>query len=45
LTQVESQQEELEQWLERYEREADEMIQRVGLTGDMGGVDVERERT
>jgi nuclear pore complex protein Nup62 len=45
LSHVEGQQEELEQWLDRYEKEADEMIQRAGLTGEMGGADVERERT
>jgi nuclear pore complex protein Nup62 len=45
LTAVEGQQEELEQWLDRYEREADEMIARMGLTGGDAGVDVERERT
>jgi nuclear pore complex protein Nup62 len=47
LTAVESEQEELEQWLSRYEVEVDEMMRRMGsgLDGAAGGVDVERSRT
>ena len=45
LTTVENQQEELEAWLDRYEREVDDMVQKAGLGGDGSGVDVERERT
>jgi nuclear pore complex protein Nup62 len=45
LTHVESQQDELSQWLDKYDKEIDDMIQKVGLSGDVGGVDVERERT
>jgi nuclear pore complex protein Nup62 len=45
LTSVETQQEELEQWLEKYEKEADDMISKVGLAGEPSGTDVERERT
>ena len=44
LSHVESQQDHLDQMLAQYEREADEMISRVGLKGE-SGVDVERERT
>jgi len=49
LTHIENQQEELEQWLQRYESEVEEMVQRVvpgdgvGVSGS--GVDLERERT
>jgi nuclear pore complex protein Nup62 len=45
LSLVESQQDELSQWLDKYDKEIDDMIQKVGLTGDIAGVDVERERT
>jgi nuclear pore complex protein Nup62 len=45
LTHVEGQQDELSQWLDKYDKEIDDMIQKVGLSGDVGGVDVERERT
>lgn len=45
LSLVESQQDELSQWLDKYDKEIDDMIQKVGLTGDVAGVDVERERT
>jgi nuclear pore complex protein Nup62 len=47
LTAVESEQEELEQWLSRYEGEVDEMMRRMGsgLDGAAGGVDLERHRT
>lgn len=44
LSFVENAQEELEQWLERYERDAAEMSSRLGGDGASGGVDVERER-
>lgn len=47
LTLVEGQQDELEQWLDSYESQVDEMMKRAGLDGDAagGGVDKERERT
>lgn len=47
LTNVESQQEELGMWLDRYEREVDEMINlQVGGRGDgLQGPDQERDRT
>jgi nuclear pore complex protein Nup62 len=45
LSLVENQQDELAQWLDKYDKEIDDMIQKVGLTGDVAGVDVERERT
>lgn len=45
LSAVESQQEELEQWLDKYEKEADDMIMKAGLTGESTGTDLERERT
>lgn len=44
LGNVESGQAELEHWLERYEREVDEMVGRMGGEGG-SGVDGERERT
>lgn len=44
LSFVENAQEELEQWLERYERDAAEMSGRLGGDGAGSGVDVERER-
>jgi nuclear pore complex protein Nup62 len=45
LSGVESQQEELDQYLDRYEKEVDDMIQKHGLTQDNAGLDIERERT
>jgi nuclear pore complex protein Nup62 len=45
LSNVEGQQNELEQWLDKYDKEVDEMVQKVGLSGDGGGIDLERERT
>jgi nuclear pore complex protein Nup62 len=45
LTTVENQQEELEAWLDKYEREVDDMVQKAGLDANAGGVDLERERT
>jgi nuclear pore complex protein Nup62 len=45
LSSVESQQEELDQYLDRYEKEVDDMIQKHGLTPDNAGLDIERERT
>jgi nuclear pore complex protein Nup62 len=45
LAGVESQQEELDQYLDRYEKEVDDMIQKHGLTPDNAGLDIERERT
>jgi len=47
LTAVEAEQEELEQWLSKYEGEVDEMMRRMGsgLDGAAGGVDLERHRT
>jgi nuclear pore complex protein Nup62 len=45
LSLVENQQDELAQWLDKYDKEIDDMIQKVGLTGDIAGVDVDRERT
>jgi nuclear pore complex protein Nup62 len=49
LTHIENQQEELEQWLQRYEGEVEEMVQRVAPGDGVGvpgsGVDLERERT
>jgi nuclear pore complex protein Nup62 len=45
LSAVESQQEELDQYLERYEKEVDDMIQKHGLAPDNAGLDIERERT
>lgn len=43
---VESEQEELDQWLTKYEGEVEDMIRKVGggLDGSAGGVDIERER-
>jgi len=46
LQSVEGQQEELSQWLDRYEREVDEMFSRqVGPSEQLAGPDQERERT
>ncbi|KAF2668490.1 hypothetical protein BT63DRAFT_479898 [Microthyrium microscopicum] len=45
LTSVENHQEELEQWLDKYEKDADDLIMKAGLSGDSTGTDVERERT
>lgn len=48
LSKVEDQQEELGMWLDRYEREVDEMVNRMGGgqgSGELQGVDAERERT
>lgn len=47
LMAVESQQDELENWLNRYEEDVNEMItKQVGQVGDqLGGYDQERERT
>jgi nuclear pore complex protein Nup62 len=45
LSLVENQQDELSQWLDKYDKEVDDMIQKVGLAGDVSGVDVEREKT
>jgi nuclear pore complex protein Nup62 len=45
LAGVESQQEELDQYLDRYEKEVDDMIQKHGMTQDTAGLDIERERT
>lgn len=47
LTTVENQQEELSSFLDRYEREVDEMMGKGVAGGDGGlqGVDQERERT
>lgn len=46
LTAVEGQQEELAQYLDRYEKEVDELVHRLGTgPGEIGGVDQERERT
>lgn len=44
LSLVEGQQDELEQWLDSYEAQVDEMIKRAGLDGDAGGVGVDKER-
>jgi nuclear pore complex protein Nup62 len=46
LTSVEGQQEELSSWLDRYEREVDEMVSKqVGPGETLQGPDQERERT
>lgn len=46
LTAVEGHQDELSQWLDRYEREVDEMLARqVGQNDGMQGPDQDRERT
>jgi nuclear pore complex protein Nup62 len=45
LSGVESQQQELEQWLDKYEKEADDLLARAGLSNETTGTDVERERT
>ena len=46
LSSVEGQQDELSQWLDRYEREVDEMLNKQIGRGDRGqGPDQERERT
>lgn len=41
---MENAQQELEQWLSRYEQEAGEMSARMGGDGGGSGVDLERER-
>ena len=43
LSAVEGEQQELERWLDQYEKKVDEMMERMG--GGEGGVDGERERT
>ncbi|KAF2401589.1 hypothetical protein EJ06DRAFT_528768 [Trichodelitschia bisporula] len=46
LSSVEGMQDELEQWLDRYEKEVDDMVQREGLSGEgVSGIDLDRERT
>ena len=46
LTTVENQQDELSLWLDRYEKEVDEIMSRqVGQGEGMSGPDQERERT
>ncbi|KAJ5523265.1 hypothetical protein N7513_012809 [Penicillium frequentans] len=46
LASVEGQQDELSSWLDRYEREVDEMVSKQGSPGEnMAGPDQERERT
>ena len=46
LTSVEGHQDELSQWLDRYEREVDEMTSRqIGQGDGLQGPDQERERT
>jgi nuclear pore complex protein Nup62 len=46
LSAVEKQQDELEGWLTRYERDVDEMMTKNSVgQGEMGGPDQERERT
>ncbi|KAJ5751843.1 nucleoporin Nsp1 [Penicillium odoratum] len=46
LASVEGQQDELSSWLDRYEREVDEMVSKQGSPGDsISGPDQERERT
>jgi nuclear pore complex protein Nup62 len=44
LASVEGQQEELSSWLDRYEREVDEMVSKQVTTGEQGP-DQEREKT
>ena len=45
LSKVENSQEELEQFLNRYEDEVDKMMVSMGVDAGIGGVDAERERT
>ena len=46
LTAVENQQDELSSWLDRYEKEVDDMMGKgIGGDGALQGVDQERERT
>jgi nuclear pore complex protein Nup62 len=46
LSGVESQQDELSAWLDRYEQEVDDLFaKRIGETEQVGGPDQERERT
>lgn len=45
LTAVEGQQEEMSQWLDKYEREIDELLARQAGQDGMQGPDQERERT
>ena len=45
LASVESQQEELSSWLDRYEQEVETLSKQVGLSDALQGPDQERERT
>lgn len=44
ISAVEAEQAELEAWLGRYEGEVEEMVRRMGVGEQMGGVDQEREK-